>query len=299
VGGVIDAIDRARRERGSALMGVLNVTPDSFFDGGRYTTVPTAEARVRSLLAAGADLIDIGAESSRPGASPVDAAEQIRRLEPALRLARSLGVWISVDTTSPCVAERALALGAHVVNDVSCLADPDLAAVTARAGAALVVMHTRGPLGSMAGYSEYPADGYRDVVAEVIEEWRDARDRATRAGMPVDRVLFDPGLGFAKNAAQSFELLRRLPELVATGARVVLGPGRKSFIAAVDGSAPEDRLGGTIAASLLAADRGVSVLRVHDVAVVRQALEVARAAALPGAGPGRTARPGVEEAPDA
>ncbi len=280
-------------------MGVLNVTPDSFFDGGRYTTVATAEARVRSLLTAGADLIDIGAESSRPGASPVDAAEQIRRLEPALRLARSLGAWISVDTTHPRVAERALALGAHVVNDVSCLADPDLAAVTARAGAVLVVMHTRGALGSMAGYSEYPADGYGDLVAEVLGEWRDARDRATRAGMPVDRVLFDPGLGFAKNAAQSFELLRRLPELTRAGARVVLGPSRKSFIAAVDGSAPEDRLGGTIAACLLAADRGVSVLRVHDVAAVRQALDVARAAALPLTGTGRSARPVVEEAPDA
>lgn len=278
-------------------MGVLNVTPDSFFDGGRYTTVAAAEARVRELLTAGADIIDIGAESSRPGASPVDADEQIRRLEPVLRLSLSLGAWVSVDTTCPRVAERALDLGAHVINDVSCLADPDLAAVTARREAALILMHSRGALGSMAGFSEYPGAGYRDVAAEVIAEWRSARERATRAGLPEDRVLLDPGLGFAKNAAQSFELLRRLPELVATGARVVLGPGRKSFISAVDGSAPDDRLGGTIAACLLGADRGVSVLRVHDVAAVRQALDVVRAATLPG--PGWAARPGAEGAFDA
>lgn len=280
-------------------MGVLNVTPDSFFDGGRYTTVAAAEARVRAMLAAGADIIDIGAESSRPGATPVDAVEQIRRLEPALRLALSLGAWVSVDTPCPRVAEHALAVGAHLVNDVSCLADPDLAAVTARRGAALILMHSRGTLGSMAGFSEYPATGYRDVAAEVIDEWSGVRDRAISAGLPADRVLFDPGLGFAKNAAQSFELLRRLPELVAVGARVVLGPGRKSFISALDGSAPDDRLGGTIAACLLAAERGVSVLRVHDVAEVRQALDVARAGTLPDSGPGRTARPEAEGATDA
>ncbi|MBN2196807.1 MAG: dihydropteroate synthase [Polyangiaceae bacterium] len=262
-------------------MGVLNVTPDSFFDGGRYTSVPTAEARLRALVAEGADLIDIGGESSRPGAGRVETAEQIRRIAPAVRLAKELHAWVSVDTTEPEVAEFALAHGAAGINDVSCLADPDLARVTARAGALLILMHTRGPLGSMAGFSEYPAAAYRDLVGEVSDEWMAARDRAVQAGMASEQVLCDPGLGFAKNAEQSLELLRRLPELTRTGARLVVGPSRKSFISAIDPSPPEARIGGTIAACLAAAQRGATVLRIHDVATVRQALLVAQAVTQP------------------
>jgi dihydropteroate synthase len=258
-------------------MAVLNVTPDSFYDGGRFTSAAEVQAQIASLLASGADLLDIGGESSRPGATPVSAGEQLDRVEPAIRAAVSAGARVSIDTTLPAVAERALGLGAQAVNDVSCLADPDLARVAARAQAVLVLMHTRGTVGSMAGFSEYPSDAYGDVVGEVSAEWCRARDRAVQQGMPRERILFDPGLGFAKNGSQSLELLARLHELAVTGAPIVVGPSRKSFIATVDPSPPEERLGGTIAACLLAAHRGASVLRVHDVRTVKQALLVARA----------------------
>jgi dihydropteroate synthase len=272
-------VDAACRARGAALMGVLNVTPDSFYDGGRYCTAEAATARVTQLVGQGADIIDIGGESSRPGAAAVEPDEQLARVEPALRFAvgqrRSL---VSVDTTSPEVAERVLELGADVINDVSCLANVELARVVARRGAALIIMHTRGPLGHMNGFSQYPDDAYHDVVKETLMEWTAARDRASQAGMDPDDILLDPGVGFAKNARHSFEVLRRLGEFRSSGARIVVGPSRKSFIAAVDPSPPEHRLGGTIAACVLCAQRGASVLRVHDVAAVRQALAVASAA---------------------
>jgi dihydropteroate synthase len=257
-------------------MGVLNVTPDSFYDGGRYLAESTAARQVESLVAEGADIIDIGGESSRPGSAPVPAAEQVARIEPAVRRAVEAGVKVSIDTTSPEVADRMLGLGAHVVNDVSCLSDPELARVTARYQADLVLMHARGSMADMKGFSVYAEDAYGDVVTDVLREWRAARDRALEAGLGRERVWLDPGLGFAKNARQSWELLRRLPELVAEGVPVVVGPSRKSFIGALDGSPPEGRLGGTIAACLLAVQRGAHVLRVHDVAAVRQALRVTR-----------------------
>ena len=159
--------------RGAALMGVLNVTPDSFYDGGRHATPEAAARRIDELLAEGADILDIGGESSRPGAEPVPAAEQIRRIEPAVRYAVDRGALVSVDTTSPEVAEHALRLGAVLVNDVSCLADPELAAVCARFGSGLVIMHSRGPMSKMPGFSQYPETGYRDVVAEVDAESMD------------------------------------------------------------------------------------------------------------------------------
>jgi dihydropteroate synthase len=271
-------LDSTRRERGAVLMGVLNTTPDSFFDGGRYSDEHAARAHVDRLAAEGADIIDIGAESSRPGALPVPPAEQIARMSAALEHAVNRGLVVSVDTTSPEVAEYALARGAHLVNDVSCLADPELAAVTARHDGTLVIMHCRGGMQDQAGFSAYPEDGYTDVVAEVRAELRDARDRAVAAGLDPSRIWLDPGLGFKKNARQSFELLAHLPELVREAAPLVVGPSRKSFLAAADGAPPADRLGGTIAACLLAAERGAAVLRVHDVAPVRQALGVARLA---------------------
>jgi dihydropteroate synthase len=257
-------------------MGVLNVTPDSFYDGGRYLDESTAARQVESLVAEGADIIDIGGESSRPGSAPVPAEEQVARIEPAVRRAVEAGVKVSIDTTSPEVADRMLGLGAHVVNDVSCLSDPELARVTARYQADLVLMHARGSMADMKGFSVYAEDAYGDVVTDVVCEWRAARDRALEAGLGREQVWLDPGIGFAKNARQSWELLRRLPELVAEGVPVVVGPSRKSFIGALDGSPPEGRLGGTIAACLLAVQRGAHVLRVHDVAAVRQALRVMR-----------------------
>lgn len=259
-------------------MGVLNVTPDSFYDGGRYASEASARAQVDRLLAEGASIIDIGAESSRPGAEAVPAAVQLDRMSAALRHAVAQGAVTSVDTTSPEVAEHALRLGARMINDVSCLADAELAQVAARASATLVLMHARGPMSRQAGFSLYPDSGYGDVVADVRAEWRAARDRALAAGLAPEDVWFDPGLGFAKNARQSFELLARLSELTEEGAPVVVGASRKSFIASLDGTPAGERLGGTIAAGLLAVERGAAVLRVHDVLPARQALDVARQA---------------------
>jgi dihydropteroate synthase len=223
-------------------------------------------------------VLDIGAESSRPGATPVPPAEQLERIDAALRHAVARGAVVSIDTTSPEVAARALEAGARLINDVSCLADPDLARVTARGGGVLVLMHARGPMSGQPGFSVYPDGGYADVARDVLAEWRGARDRAVAAGLARGDVWLDPGLGFMKNARQSFELLARLGELVQEGVPVVVGPSRKSFIAAVDGSPPADRLGGTIAACLSAVERGARVLRVHDVLAVRQALAVSRLA---------------------
>jgi dihydropteroate synthase len=260
-------------------MGVVNVTPDSFFDGGRYVEAKSAEARVDALLEAGATIVDVGGESTRPGAPPVDAAEQIRRIGPVVTYAVQRGALVSVDTTAPEVAECALSRwGARIINDVSCLANIELAHVAKRHDAAIVVTHSRGPMGKMAGFSRWPEDDYADVVAEVVSEWTRARDRAVEAGVRAEYVFFDPGFGFSKSARHSLELLGRLEELTATGAILVVGPGRKSFISAVDPSPPEERLGGTIAACILAVQRGAHVLRVHDVREVRQALAVVRSA---------------------
>jgi dihydropteroate synthase len=256
-------------------MGVVNATPDSFYRASRSESEAAALARVDQLRDEGAEIADIGGESSRPGAAAVPPDEQIARIEPAVARAVARGkLQVSVDTTSPQVAERMLAIGAVLVNDVSCLADPDLARVTARAGATLILMHTRGALGSMPGFSDYPDDAYEDVVTDVKREWSAARDRAVAAGLPRERVWLDPGIGFGKNARQSFELLRRLAELRDLGVPVVVGASRKSFIRAVDDAGPEERLGGTIAACLWCAAQGADVLRIHDVRAVRQALSV-------------------------
>ena len=271
--------------RVAAVMGVINVTPDSFFDGGRFADPQAARDRVDALLADGADLIDVGGESSRPGSQPVPPGEQLRRIEPALRHAVSQGARVSVDTTHPEVAERALSLGAVLVNDVSCLANPALARVAARHSAGLLIMHCRGKMVEMKGFSDWPDAAYRDVVAEVGVELCAARDQAIAQGVPREQILFDPGLGFAKNARHSLELLGLLGELREAGQPLVVGPGRKSFIAAVDPSTPAERLGGTIAACLLAAERGAAMLRVHDVREVRQALAVERAVRRPQARP--------------
>lgn len=285
----MNPVERAVRDaiqaRGAALMGIVNVTPDSFFDGGRHLEPARAAAQIDALIAEGADLLDIGGESSRPGSEPVAPAEQVARVEPAVRHALARGALVSVDTASPEVASRMLELGAHVLNDVSCLGDVELARVAARHDAVLVLMHSRQPMSTMPGFSVYPDDAYSDVVSQVRAEWRSARDRAVAAGMDQSRVWLDPGIGFAKNARHSFELLARLSELGAEGVPIVFGASRKSFIGSLDGSPPAERLGGSIAAALLAVQRGAGVVRVHDVRSTRQALDVARAA------PSREAHP--------
>jgi dihydropteroate synthase len=261
-------------------MGVLNVTPDSFSDGGRYLAPDAAKKRVDELLGQGAEIIDIGGESTRPAAATVPPAEQIERIRhPLLHAARERRAVVSVDTTSPEVARFALSEGASIINDVSCLADVGLAAAVAQSGASLIIMHARGPMSAMRGYSDAPGDAYGDIVADVTREWSAARERAVESGLGRGDIVFDPGLGYMKNAAHSLELLRRLGEFASLEAPVLVGPSRKSFIAKLtnSGAAPTERLGGTIAACLAAADAGAHMLRVHDVAEVRQALALHRA----------------------
>ncbi len=257
-------------------MGVLNVTPDSFSDGGRYLASEAAEGRIEALLDEGADVIDVGGESTRPGAVPVPADEQLARVLGPIRAACQRGAVVSVDTTSPAVARGACEAGAVIINDVSCLADPGLARVARDQGAWLLVMHSRGAMGSMAGFSAYPEGGYGDVVAEVHDELARARGRALAEGLDPGRFWVDPGLGFHKSAAHSYALLRGLERLADLGP-VVVGASRKSFLARDVAAPPAERLGGTVAACLAGARRGAAALRVHDVRAVRQALAVAAA----------------------
>jgi dihydropteroate synthase len=277
-----------RRGRGAAplVMGVVNTTPDSFFDGGKALEADAAAQRVDELLLGGADIIDIGAESTKPGSAAVPPAVQLTRLLPALRRALQREAWISIDTTSPEVAEAALALGAHIVNDVSGLRDVRMAEVARAHDACLVITHCRVPMSAMSGFSEWPDDDYTDIVVEVKEDWGRSRDRAMNVGLRLENLIFDPGFGYSKNARHCYELLARLREFESLDVPIMTGPGRKSFIAAVDGSKPVERLGGTIAAALLNAQSGAHVVRVHDVREVRQAfgvLERTRAVAAPAA----------------
>jgi dihydropteroate synthase len=269
-----ETIQKACAERGAALLGVLNVTPDSFFDGGRYIDVKSAAARVDTLLEQGADLLEIGAESSRPGSEPVPAAEQLRRAMPVLEYALGRGAIVSIDTTSPEVAETTLRAGAHIVNDVSCLGNEALAQVAATFGAPLILMHSRGSM-SQERFSEYPDKAYGDVVRDVTAEWEKAQERAVALGIAGANLWFDPGLGFHKNAQQSFEILARLGEFTGLAPVMVVGASRKSFLGSVDGSTPQMRLGASIAAALEALKRGAQVIRVHDVYETRQALLLA------------------------
>jgi dihydropteroate synthase len=277
VGGLESRIKQAISARGAALMGVLNVTPDSFYDGGRHASSSDSMAAVDALLQAGADILDVGGESSRPGAEPVPPELQIERVEPAVRFAVSRGALVSVDTTSAHVADCMLSLGARIVNDVSCLANAELASVCARHDATLVLMHVRGTMREMRGYSEFPDAAYRDVVTDVLTEWRSARDRAMARGLRREQIWLDPGIGFGKNARHSFDVLRGLERFTSEGVPVVVGTSRKSFIRAVDDVPPNARLGGSIASCLHAVEKGASVLRVHDVSEMRQALLVSRA----------------------
>jgi dihydropteroate synthase len=253
------------------LMGVVNVTPDSFSDGGLYFDAGAAVAHGEELLAAGADVLDVGGESTRPGAEPVGEDEELRRVLPVIE--GLAGATISVDTSKAAVAAATLDAGAEIVNDVTALrGDPAMAAVCAERGATVVLMHMRGEPRTMQTEPRYD-----DVVAEVGEFLAARLGFAVEAGIPEQRVWLDPGIGFGKTAAHNFELLRRLDELAALGRPLVVGTSRKSFIGGVDGSAARERLGGTIASTVLAAAAGADVLRVHDVAEVGQALTVAAA----------------------
>jgi dihydropteroate synthase len=267
------------------LMGVINATPDSFSDGGRFLDPAAAVAQGLALAAAGADLLDVGGESTRPGADPVPVEEEIRRVVPVIQgLRAACGIPISIDTTKAAVAEAACAAGAAVVNDVSGLAfEPDLARVAARAGAALVLMHRRGTPRTMQDRVDYD-----DLIGEVTAGLAASLDRAVAAGVPRERILLDPGIGFGKDLEGNLRLLRCGHHLRgALGRPVLVGPSRKSFIGKLTGAPVEARLPGTLAACVLARLFGADVLRVHDVAEVRQALQVTDA--LIGLAPDRAA----------
>ena len=262
-------------------MGVVNTTPDSFSDGGRYIDRTDARSRVDVLINEGADIIDIGGESTRPGSASVPAEEQLRRTRDAVQYAVERRCVVSIDTTDADVAREATSWGATVINDVSCLRGSDaLARVAAEQGATLILMHAREPMSSMRGFSKYAHDAYDDVVKDVAREWTAAATRAQAAGLAREDLVLDPGLGFNKNARHSSDLIARLGELVALGWPVLVGPSRKSFLTSEIKSEPQRRLGGTAAASIACALRGAAILRVHDVLDVRQALAVARAVGL-------------------
>jgi len=267
-------LDLSERVR---VMGIVNVTPDSFSDGGRYLEPGAAIGRCLELLAQGADLLDLGAESTRPGAPPVPADEQWRRLEPVLAgLARERPeAVLSVDTRDASVAARALGAGARIVNDVSALADPEMGGVVGRAGAGLVLMHMRGTPETMQRDTRYA-----DVVHEVTAFLSERLARALDQGVPRECVAVDPGIGFGKSAEGSLELLARLSELVALGRPVLVGASRKSFLARLTGDdgPPEERTSASLAAAALAVFEGATILRVHDVAATVRVARVAKAA---------------------
>ena len=255
------------------LMGVVNVTPDSFSDGGLYLDPEAAIAHGRELAAAGAEILDVGGESTRPGAEAVPEDEELRRVLPVIQGMVASRAEVSVDTSKATVAAAALDAGAEIVNDVTALrGDPEMAPLCAERGATVVLMHMRGDPRTMQDDPRYD-----DVVAEVKAFLAERLQAAVAAGIAEERVWLDPGIGFGKTAAHNMELLRRLGELRDLGRPLVIGTSRKSFIGRVDGSAADERLGGTIASSVLAAAEGAEVLRVHDVAEVRQALAVAAA----------------------
>lgn len=252
------------------LMGILNVTPDSFSDGGRFLAPAAARAQAVRMAAEGADIIDVGGESTRPGHNPVDAEEEARRVRPALAAAAGLDVAVSIDTNKAVIARMALAEGAHIVNDVWGLQrDPDMAATVAEAGAPVICMHNRETV-----------DPDIDIVADVLRFLERSLVIARAAGVAEDRIVLDPGFGFGKTFEQSLDLLVRLGEVAALGYPLLIGLSRKGFIGAFSGEPRADaRLAGTLTANLIAAADGhAAIIRAHDVKAHRQMLDFLAAA---------------------
>jgi dihydropteroate synthase len=255
------------------LMGVVNVTPDSFSDGGLYLDPEAAIRHGEGLARAGAAILDVGGESTRPGAEEVGVAEELRRVVPVVEGLGGIEAQISIDTSKAAVAEAALEAGAEIVNDVTALrGDAEMAALCADREAVVVLMHMLGMPRTMQDEPRYD-----DVVDDVKAFLSERVEAAVAAGIAEERIWLDPGIGFGKTAEHNLELLRRLGELHELGRPLVIGTSRKSFIGRVDGSDAGERLGGTIASSVLAAAEGAEVLRVHDVAQVGQAMAVATA----------------------
>jgi len=258
------------------ILGILNLTPDSFSDGGRYGTTAAALARAEQLLSAGADLLDVGGESTRPGAMPVAGADELTRVLPLLTALaqRAPQAVISIDTTKAAVARAALDAGAAVVNDVSALRhDPAMAELCGERGAGVILMHSRGAPGELTREHAYP-DG---VLVEVAAELGQAVGRARSGGIAAEAIVVDPGLGFGKTASQSVELLRGLGALRVLGRPLLVGPSRKRFLGELTGRALEERDAATAAACALAWEAGARLFRVHEPAAVRDALAVAHA----------------------
>jgi dihydropteroate synthase len=260
------SLDRPR------IMGILNVTPDSFSDGGRWLDPDAAVRRGVELVAEGADILDIGGESTRPGAAEVPADEELRRVTPVIEaLARQVAVPLSVDTRRSLVARAALAAGAAIVNDVSALGDPEMAAVVRAAGAGVVLMHMRGTPADM-----QRAPQYEDVVAEVRAFLAVRIEVAAAAGIGRERIVIDPGLGFGKTTAHNLALLGAL-ERLALLAPVLVGASRKRFIGELTGAPVDGRLAGSLTVAVWSVLRGAAILRVHDVAATRAAVRMAGA----------------------
>lgn len=258
------------------VMGILNVTPDSFSDGGRHAGVEAALARAFAMQEEGADLVDVGGESTRPGAEPVSVEEESRRVLPVLQRLQEAGfaLPVSVDTRRAQVAQAALDAGVCMINDVSAFSDPEMAGVVAEAEAGVVLMHMRGVPASMQEEAAYD-----DVVGEVADFLAQARDRAVDAGIKRERILLDPGIGFGKRTGDGVEdnvtLLSALPRFVGLGQPVLVGASRKRFIGNITGASVGERLPGSLVAAMAALWGGASVLRVHDVAATVQAVRLA------------------------
>lgn len=261
------ALDRAR------IMGILNVTPDSFSDGGRFVDPEAAAAHARAMAADGADIIDVGGESTRPGAEPVDADAEIRRVLPVIERLRGEGLLLSIDTSKAAVARAAVDAGARIVNDVTALrGDPDMARVVAESRAGVVLMHMQGSPRTMQLNPTYD-----DVIGDLAAFFEDRREHARRAGVAEEQIVFDPGIGFGKTVAHNLEILRRLGELLRLGRPILVGPSRKSFIGQVLDVPCEERLEGTAAAVAAAVLAGASIVRVHDVRAMARVARLAEA----------------------
>jgi len=257
-----------------AVMGIVNVTPDSFYDGGRHADTARAIEHAKELLKEGADIIDVGGESTRPGAEPVEIEEELRRVVPVVaRLARETEAVISIDTRHADVARAALGAGAHIVNDVSALGEAGMAGVIAEYGAGVVLMHMHGTPQTM---QEAPLEA--GEVVDTVHKYLASRVvYAERAGIAREALAVDPGIGFGKSSEGNERLIAELEVFLGWGVPVVIGVSRKRFIGVRTGREAEGRLAGTVAAEVLAYERGARVLRVHDVAAARDALNVTRA----------------------
>jgi len=282
-----NTVERAMECRGRRLtfgkrtliIGVLNVTPDSFSDGGLYDDADTAVKRAKEMVAQGADIIDIGGESSRPGSDPVPVDEELRRVLPVIeRLANESDVIISIDTYKSTVAEHALKSGAHIVNDISALNfDPNMGNVVANAGAPVVLMHIQGTPKNMQISPQYHA-----LISEIISYLRDSIEKAEAAGVSAEKIIIDPGIGFGKTVEHNLEIIRRLKEFRCLGKPILIGASRKSFIGKILDLPVEDRIEGTIATVVSSIINGADIVRVHDIKQVQRAVKMVDAIRISG-----------------